>query len=79
MPALRLLHRRWGIASDDVILAMPPLLFHLAWVVIMPVSASFGAPPYDNRINKVVNRSCMLDLKSLMLALRQQLQLCLAA
>ncbi len=37
MPALRLLHRRWGIAGDDVILAVPPLLFHLAWVITLPV------------------------------------------
>ncbi len=37
MPALRLLHRRWGIAGDDVILAIPPLLFHLAWVITLPV------------------------------------------
>jgi hypothetical protein len=38
MPALRLLHRRWGIASDDVVLAFPPLLYHLAWTITMPVS-----------------------------------------
>ena len=71
MPALRLLHRRWGIASDDVILAIPPLLFHLAWVITLPVRAMLLHPfmwkmSLDSMLIKAANMSfwaaCFLRL-----------------
>ena len=37
MPALKIFGRRWGIASDDVVLTIPPLIFHFVWTIVIPV------------------------------------------
>jgi hypothetical protein len=37
MPCLKLFGRRWGIANDDIIFAATPWLFHLVWVILLPI------------------------------------------
>lgn len=38
MPALRMLNRRWSIATDDVpVLSLFPTLFHGVWTVALGV------------------------------------------
>lgn len=37
MPPLKVLGRRWGVANDDVVLALLPLVFHLVWTIVIPV------------------------------------------
>lgn len=37
MPCLRLFRRRWGVADDDVVFAATPWLFHLVWVILLPI------------------------------------------
>ena len=64
MPALRMLNRRWSIATDDVpVLSLFPTLFHGVWTVALGVGwIVLGRPgPYlpTCRLNMSnVNLSC---------------------
>lgn len=41
MPPLKILGRRWGVANDDVVLALLPLVFHLVWTIVVPVRLQY--------------------------------------
>lgn len=65
MPCLRLFGRRWGIANDDIIFAATPWLFHLVWVILLPILIQVRRTAAEDLVESVSIRQYLAQARSI--------------
>ncbi len=75
MPCLKLFGRRWGIANDDIIFAATPWLFHLVWVILLPILIQVRQTAVERLVLSAPDRTTLKHAASVVVQLARSLMI----